>query len=188
MLRKTLLALAAFALALPAYPAVRLTYQLNGVAVPVSWQSSAFPLRYAVDRRVLSARPGMESIINRALAEWTDVDDANLTFAAAGVVDGAKAGKDGQNSITIADDLFKDQHFLAVTTNWYDDKGYLSEADIQLVVTARKCWSLKRSSAMVMLFWPSFPAFAPSTTPAAAKVRFASSTSVHSASARLMID
>src|SRR6266545_2380019 len=132
MLRKTLLALAAFALALPAYPAVRLTYQLNGVAVPVSWQSSAFPLRYAVDRRVLSARPGMESIINRALAEWTDVDDANLTVAAAGVVDGAKAGKDGQNSITIADDLFKDQHFLAVTTNWYDDKGHLSEADIQL--------------------------------------------------------
>ena len=132
MLRRLFLALVLVALARPAWPAARLTYQLNGVAVPVSWQSSAFPLRYAIDRRVVAAKPEMESIITRAFAEWTAVEDANLTFAPAGVVDGAKAGKDGQNSISLADDLFKDQHFLAVTTNWYDDSGHLAEADIQL--------------------------------------------------------
>lgn len=132
MSRKLLLTTIALALALPAYPAARLTYQLNGVAVPVSWESSKFPLRYAIDRRIVSAKPEMESVIARAFGEWTAVGDASLTFASAGVVDGAKAGKDGQNSITLADDLFRDQHFLAVTTNWYDDSGHLAEADIQI--------------------------------------------------------
>jgi hypothetical protein len=131
MLRKSIPAILTFALALPAYPAARLTYQLNGVAVPVSWNNSAFPLRYAIDRRVAGARPEMQDVIARAFGEWTAIDDANLTFASAGVID-AKAGKDGQNSISLADDLFQNQHFLAVTTNWYDDSGHLAEADIQI--------------------------------------------------------
>jgi hypothetical protein len=132
MLRKTLLALAVpVVLALPAYPAARLTYQVNGVAVPVSWPSAAFPLRYAVDRRIISVNPQMETLIAHAFAEWTGVSDANVTFAPTGVVD-ARAGKDGQNSISVADDLFANQHFLAVTTNWYDDSGHLTEADIQI--------------------------------------------------------
>ena len=131
MLRKIVPALITFAMAVPAYPAARLTYSLNGVAVPVSWNASAFPLRYAIDRRVVSARADMQDVIARAMAEWTSIDDANLTFASAGVID-AKAGKDGQNSISLADDLFQNQHFFAVTTNWYDDGGHLAEADIQI--------------------------------------------------------
>jgi hypothetical protein len=132
MLRKLAPALVIAFVALPAFPAARLTYQLNGVAVPVSWNSSAFPLHYAIDRRIVDTKPDMESIIARAVAEWSAIPDANITFAPGTVVDGAKPGKDGQNSISVVDDLFKDQHFLAVTTNWYDDDGHLAEADIQI--------------------------------------------------------
>jgi hypothetical protein len=87
MLRKTLPAILTFAVALPAFSAARLTYQLNGVAVPVSWNNSSFPLRYAIDRRVIGARAGVQDVISRAFAEWTGIDGANLTFAPAGVVD-----------------------------------------------------------------------------------------------------
>jgi len=132
MLRKLAPALVAFFLALPAFPAARLTYQVNGTPVPVSWQTSAFPLRYAIDRRVVSAKPDMQNVIARAFAEWTSIDDASLSFAPTGVVDGAKAGQDGRNSITLVDDLFADQHYLALTTNWYDDSGHLTESDIQI--------------------------------------------------------
>lgn len=131
MRRPILFALFASTLALPASSSVRLTYQLNGAAVPVSWQSAAFPLHYAIDRRVAAAKADMEALIARAFGEWTAVPGANITFASSGVVD-AKPGKDGQNSITIADDLFANQHFLAITTNWYDDSGHVTEADIQI--------------------------------------------------------
>jgi matrixin/carboxypeptidase family protein len=127
------LALALLALAAtPAMAAVRLTYQLNGAAVPVAWSSAAFPIRYAIDRRVATAFPLGTAIIDRAFGEWTAVADANITFQSSGIVDGARAGKDGQNSVTFADDLFKDQNFLAMTTNWYDDAGHMIEADIQI--------------------------------------------------------
>lgn len=131
MLRKLVVPAILVLTALPAFPSARLTYQLDGVAVPVSWNSSAFPLRYAVDRRIVSARPDMQDVIARAMSEWTSIDGANLSFASAGVVD-TKSGRDGQNSITLSDDLFANQHFLAVTTNWYDDSGHLAEADIQI--------------------------------------------------------
>lgn len=129
---RRLFPLIALLIALPAYPAARLTYQLNGVGVPVSWQNGAFPLRVGIDRRIVSARPEAESVVARAFAEWTSVGDASLSFAPTAVIDGLKPGKDGQNSITLADDLFRDQHFLAVTTNWYDDSGHIAEADIQI--------------------------------------------------------
>ena len=67
MSRKLLLSLAATAaIALPAYPAVRLTYQLNGTPVPVAWQSSSFPLHYSIDRRVVAAQSGLDNAIARA--------------------------------------------------------------------------------------------------------------------------
>jgi len=120
------------ALALAATPAtgsVRLTFQLNGTPVPVSWPASAFPIRYAVDQRVAAAFPA--GVIDRAFNDWTTVSDARVTFQSSGIVS-ARPGKDGQNSVTYVDDLFKDQNFLALTTNWYDDSGHISEADIQI--------------------------------------------------------
>jgi len=105
-------------------------YVLNGTPVPVAWPTSAFPIRYVVDSRVNDAFP--TGLIDRAVNEWATVSDARITFQSGGVVNGEKAGKDGQNSITFIDGLFKDQNFLAVTTNWYDDSGHMAEADIQI--------------------------------------------------------
>lgn len=127
--RKLLVGALALA-ATPAIGAVRLTFQVNGTAVPVSWPASAFPIRYAVDQRVASAFPS--GVIDRAFNDWTTVDDARITFQSAGIVSGARPGKDGRNTVTYVDDLFKDQNFLALTTNWYDDWGHISEADIQI--------------------------------------------------------
>src|SRR5437588_2467542 len=116
--------------ATPVFSAVHLMYVMNGTPVPVAWQASSFPIRYVVDSRVNDAFP--KGVIDRAINDWTTVPDAQISFQDAGVVTGAKAGKDGQNSITFLDGLFQDQNFLAVTTNWYDDSGHLAEADIQI--------------------------------------------------------
>jgi hypothetical protein len=127
-LRKALFAAIAL-VAMPGFASVRLTYQLYGTAVPVAWPGSAFPLRYSVDRKVSDAFPA--GLIDRAFTAWTTMPDARVTFQPAGVVS-AQAGKDGQNSVTFVDDLFKGQNFLALTTNWYDDSGHMTEADIQI--------------------------------------------------------
>jgi predicted Zn-dependent protease len=116
--------------ALPAFPATRLTYSINGTPVPVSWQS--FPVNNAIDRRVANAMPNGAGQIERAVNEWSSVADAQIVLNDTGVVDGAKAGKDGKNSITMADDLFANQRFIALTTTWYDDAAHIVEADIQV--------------------------------------------------------
>jgi hypothetical protein len=116
-------------IAMPALASVRLTYQLYGTAVPVAWPNSAFPIKYSVDRKVADAFPA--GLVDRAFNAWTEVPDARLSFESAGVVN-ARPGKDGQNSVTFVDDLFKGQNFLALTTNWYDDTGHITEADIQI--------------------------------------------------------
>jgi len=130
MLRKSL-SILSLLVALPAFPATRLTYQLNGASVPVAWPAASFPIRYELDRRVLSLRPGFDDTIDRAFGEWTAVSDAKISFERSGV-DSVMPGKDGINSISLADDLFANQKFFAVTTNWYDDSGKMTEADIQI--------------------------------------------------------
>jgi len=110
--------------------AVHLMYVVNGAPVPVAWPASAFPIRYVVDSRVDQSFP--KGVIDRAIHDWTAVDDANIAFQNGGVVSGVKPGRDGQNAITFADDLFANQNFLAVTTNWYDNSGHVAEADIQI--------------------------------------------------------
>ncbi|HEY6211761.1 MAG TPA: matrixin family metalloprotease [Vicinamibacterales bacterium] len=130
MLRKFLLVLGLL-VALPAFPAARLTYSVNGVAIPVAWPASAFPLPYEIDQRIVSLRPGFDETIGRAFSEWTNISDANVTTRPATVAN-ITAGHDGVNSISLADDLFANQKFYAVTTNWYDDSGKMTEADIQI--------------------------------------------------------
>ena len=116
--------------AAPAFPAARLTFSLHGTPVPVAWTS--FPVSYAIDRRVADAIPGGVTQIERAVNEWSTVPGAQIALQDAGVRDGLKPGKDGQSSITLDDDLFANQRFLALTTNWYDDSGHIIEADIQI--------------------------------------------------------
>ena len=114
------------------FASTRLTYTIGDRAVPVAWPAGAFPIAYQVDSRVMSNVPNAESVIDRAFAAWSNVPDTNITFRAAGTIEGVKAGKDGHNSITLADSLFKDQSVIAMTTNWYDSSGGMTEADIQI--------------------------------------------------------
>jgi len=122
--------LVAVTLTTPMFAAVRLTYDLGGKATPVIWPASAFPLRYTVDRRVAD-KIGVDTV-DRAFNAWTTVPDANITFRDTGVSDGMEPGQNGVNSVTLMDGLFQGQGFIAVTTNWYDTNGSMTEADIQI--------------------------------------------------------
>jgi hypothetical protein len=122
--------------AVPAFGAARLTYFNNGTLIPVAWPEGSFPIRYAIDRRVVQAIPQVAALLDRAGKDWAAIPDANLSFQSLGIVDGASAGKDGRNTVSMADDLFADQKFIALTTNWYDDSGRILEADMQIDPTA----------------------------------------------------
>ena len=117
-------------ISLPAAAATRLTYAMGTSNVPVYWPKSAFPLTYSVDRRVTITLP--EGAVDRAFGLWSSVPDADIRFTDLGSADGLKAGKDGKNVVTMTDDLFANQKAIAVTSNWYDSRGQLTEADIQL--------------------------------------------------------
>jgi hypothetical protein len=114
----------------PLFAGVRLTYDMSGKVTPVAWPASAFPLQYTVDRRAAD-KYGVD-LIDRAFGAWTTIPDANVTFRDTGVIDGVKAGQDNVSSVSLLDGLFKDQGFIAVTTNWYDRNGTMTEADIQV--------------------------------------------------------
>lgn len=139
MIRKPALlfafAVIAISFAPPLEASARLTYTIGDSAVQVSWPQSAFPIRYAVDRRVMSSLPNAGTVIDQAFSTWSSVPDTNISFQPLGVRDGLSAGKDGTNSITLADDLFKNQYAIAMTTNWYDNSGHLTEADIMIDAT-----------------------------------------------------
>jgi hypothetical protein len=113
------------------YGAARLTYTMGGSVVPVQWARDSFPIHYSVDRRLPSA-VGSQAAVDRAFAAWTSMPDTGITFQQDSVGTGLKAGWDGKNTISVADELFRDQKFIALTTNWYDNSGRMTEADIQV--------------------------------------------------------
>lgn len=119
------------AMALPADAAVRLTTAVNGEIVEVAWPQSAFPIRYTPDQRLINALPGGPAALQQAFQAWQDVPNARVSFEANGAITGLKAGRDGVNTVTLADDLFANQRAIAITTNW-DDNGSLTESDIQV--------------------------------------------------------
>ena len=105
-------------------------------SVQVSWPASAFPIPYQVDRRVMNALPNAQMVIDRSFETWSSAPDTNISFQSMGVADGLVAGEaDHKNTITLADGLFKDQYAIAMTTNWYDPKGNLTQADIMIDAT-----------------------------------------------------
>ena len=114
----------------PLSAATRLTYTMGESSVPVYWPKSSFPIGYQVDRRVTTMLPA--GAVDRAFEVWSGAQDVDLTFNDLGAADGLKAGQDGKNVITMTDDLFANQKAIAVTSNWYDKNGRLTEADIQL--------------------------------------------------------
>lgn len=114
----------------PLQAASRLTYSIGGTATALRWPASAFPLAYTVDRRVVGSFGA--ATVEQAFDAWAAVPDAVISFKPMIVADGVKAKKDGLNSVSVADGMFANQGFIAVTTNWHDDAGSISEADIQL--------------------------------------------------------
>jgi hypothetical protein len=132
-MRRSLVTVSLATILLPqlAFAAARLTYTMGGSSVPVKWATESFPIPYRVDSRVASAT-GSALSVERAFAAWSSIPDSDLTFTSAGTGTGLKAGMDGQNTVTVADELFRDQKFIAVTTNWYDSRGRMTEADIQI--------------------------------------------------------
>ena len=113
------------------FGAARLTYTMGGSSVPVQWALESFPIHYRVDSRVAAAA-GSSLAVERAFASWSSIPESKLSFVADAPGSGVKAGMDGANTISVTDDLFSGQKFIAVTTNWYDGSGRMTEADIQI--------------------------------------------------------
>jgi hypothetical protein len=128
-MRLTVAALVAL-LAAPLSAATRLTYTIGDKAVSVEWPANAFPIRYQLDRRAASALT--PEIVDHAFGLWAAVPDTAIRFQSEGVVENATAGYDGKNTISLVDELLRDQRAIAITTNWHDSKGHLTEADIQI--------------------------------------------------------
>lgn len=124
--------LIALSIASPAFAGVSLTYTLANGATAVAWPQQAFPIHYQVDRRVASVIPQPTAVIDRAFNEWAEVPDANISFTDDGIADNATAGHNGRNTVSVMDDLFKNQNYIALTSNWWDDSGHMTEADIQI--------------------------------------------------------
>ena len=123
----------ASALSMPAFASARLTYTIGDNSVPVAWSESSFPIKYEVDRRVIASLPNATNVLDRAFATWSTAADTSIGFESLGIGDNLVAGEnDHLNTITLADGLFKDQYAIAMTTNWYDTTGRLTQADIQI--------------------------------------------------------
>jgi hypothetical protein len=125
-----LTALLAAGLAAPADAAVRLTTSVNGSVVELAWPQTAFPIGYKMDQRLVGALGGVNAI-ERGFEAWSAIPNTRVAFRGDGTSSGLRAAKDGQNVITVADDLFDNQRAVAITTNW-DDRGVLIESDIQI--------------------------------------------------------
>lgn len=129
-LKRLALAIAVALTAIPTFAASPLTYSFAGSPKAIRWPASAFPIHYTVDRRVADLF-GLATVRN-AFDAWASVPEAKISFVAPVVADGVKAAQDGANSVSMADGLFANQGFLAVTTNWHDSTGTINEADIQI--------------------------------------------------------
>lgn len=123
----------ALALSSPLAAATRMTYAINGAATPIEWAESAFPLRYEIDQRVVQASPNAKAMVDRAFASWTEVADADVRFQSGGVVANASARVADRISVTLTDELLRDQGAAAMTSYTYDVKtGRMLDADIAL--------------------------------------------------------
>jgi hypothetical protein len=122
----------AFLLAVPAVAATRMTYDIHGTPTAIEWAPTAFPLPYTVDQRLAQLDSEAPAIIDRAFAAWAAIPDAQLAFVSRGTTSGSLARTAGGVTISLADDLFRDQGALAMTTYTFDDDGRYVDAAIQI--------------------------------------------------------
>lgn len=130
-IRNTILAVAILAGATDALAATRTTFEIGGAAKALSWAPTAFPLAVTVDRKLVERYPDAEPAIGRGLEAWS-LPGSQIAFQPHAVGDARIAGNDRRNVIGIADDLFRNQGALALTTYTFDETGRFIDADIQL--------------------------------------------------------
>jgi hypothetical protein len=117
-------------LSIPALAATRLTYDIQGVPTALEWAPTAFPLPYELDRRL---GPVAQAAVDRAFSSWAAVDAANIRFEPRGITDHVASVSEGRVVVSLADDLFRDQGALAMTTYSFDNTtGHLTDADIMI--------------------------------------------------------
>jgi len=131
-MQRTLCTTLATLLSTPLFAASLLTYSMPGGSQPVSWPATSFPIHFQVEKRVTDVIPNGAAVVDRAFNEWSSIPQASVSFVDDGVIAQPSAGKDGRNTVSIAEDLFANQNYIAVTTNWWDDSGHMLEADIQI--------------------------------------------------------
>lgn len=131
MTRRLAVPLLACLLAVPAFAATRMTFDINGAATPVEWDKGAFPLQYAIDQRLAQSHPEAKGMIERAFAAWSSLADVSLVFESRGISTNGTAGE--RISVTLADDLLRGQGAIALTTYMYDTRtGKMIDADIRV--------------------------------------------------------
>jgi Matrixin/Carboxypeptidase regulatory-like domain len=126
-------ALLALVLSIPAFAATRLTYDIQGTPTALEWAPTAFPLPYELDRRIAQGNPAAAAVIDKAFSSWTQISNANVQFEPRGVTDRVAEVSSGRVVVSIADDLFRNQGAVAITTYTFDNTtGHLTDADIMV--------------------------------------------------------
>ncbi|HEY0144225.1 MAG TPA: matrixin family metalloprotease [Thermoanaerobaculia bacterium] len=128
MSRKSTILLMFALLAVPAFAATRMTYDIQGNSIPIQWEPTAFPLRYEIDAS-LSSRA---DLIHRAFQAWQDVTAANVSFQRGNIVQNGGSMNDGKVVVSMADSLFANQGAFALTTYTFDTTGRFTDVDIQV--------------------------------------------------------
>lgn len=135
MLRKigqfATLTLLAAGLAVPASAGTKITYAIQGSPTAVRWAQQSFPLKVQIDRRVASAFPGAQQVVERAFQAWAAIPETDIAFDLQ-YADGLKSGNDSRNTVTISDTIFANQNAIALTTYTFDGQGRFTDADIQV--------------------------------------------------------
>lgn len=130
---RTLPALLALVLSIPAFAATRLTYDIQGTPTALEWAPTSFPLPYELDRRIAQGNPNAAAVIDQAFASWAAISGTNIRFEQRGVTDRVADVSAGRVVVSIADDLFRNQGALAITTYTFDNtSGNLTDADIMV--------------------------------------------------------
>jgi Matrixin/Carboxypeptidase regulatory-like domain len=125
--------LLALVLTTPVFAATRLTYEIQGVPTALEWAPTSFPLQYEVDKRLADLRPDAVAMIDTAFATWSNVPDANIRFESRGITSKISDMSAGRIVVSLADDLFRGQGALAMTTYTFDHStGHFTDADIMV--------------------------------------------------------
>jgi Matrixin len=120
------------ALALPLTAATRITYDIQGAPKALEWPPTAFPLRFEIDNKLTSLDSRLPAMIADAFKAWQSIPEANVRFESRGMTNDMGKVNDGRVVVSRADDLFRGQGALAMTTYTFDQSGRFLDADIQI--------------------------------------------------------